>query len=214
MPYSPPCRVLPAAHRHSYPVWYRWHDASWTQMTHPSQASTSIAEQSCAVQILRLTKLVVDANVQYRLGNADAFQLADALQYIFAHVGQLTGMYRCALQRVCTRPHAHAGHLVLGTLDRADRHPHIRQHDMHAQSPLDDLWQRLLAQRLRVSHNLYGAQVQVQADAADPHVQGPEAPHLLPLQHWARRQGVHVAPVCLFCARAISCPEQKSSLSA
>lgn len=31
---------------------------------------------------------------QYRLGNADAFQLADALQYIFAHVGQLTGMYR------------------------------------------------------------------------------------------------------------------------
>jgi hypothetical protein len=45
-------------------------------------------------EILRLTKLVVDANVQYRLGNADAFQLADALQYIFAHVGQLTGMYR------------------------------------------------------------------------------------------------------------------------
>ena len=24
----------------------------------------------------------------------DAFQLADGLQYIFAHVGQLTGMYR------------------------------------------------------------------------------------------------------------------------
>eukprot|EP00892_Ulva_mutabilis_P008605 jgi/Ulvmu1/6116/UM027_0094.1 len=45
-------------------------------------------------EILRLTKLVVDANVQYRLGNADAFQLADALQYIFSHVGQLTGMYR------------------------------------------------------------------------------------------------------------------------
>lgn len=45
-------------------------------------------------EILRLTKLVVDANVQYRLGNIDAFQLADGLQYIFAHVGQLTGMYR------------------------------------------------------------------------------------------------------------------------
>ncbi len=45
-------------------------------------------------EILRLTKLVVDAFVQYRLGNVDAFQLADGLQYIFAHVGQLTGMYR------------------------------------------------------------------------------------------------------------------------
>ncbi|KAI0795323.1 NUC071 domain-containing protein [Irpex lacteus] len=45
-------------------------------------------------EILRLTKLVVDAHVQYRLGNVDAFQLADALQYIFAHIGALTGMYR------------------------------------------------------------------------------------------------------------------------
>ena len=36
----------------------------------------------------------MDANVQYRLGNVDAFQLADALQYIFAHIGALTGMYR------------------------------------------------------------------------------------------------------------------------
>eukprot|EP00793_Prasinoderma_coloniale_P002374 PRCOL_00001855-RA len=45
-------------------------------------------------EVLRLTKLVVDANVQFRLGNVDAFQLADGLQYAFAHVGQLTGMYR------------------------------------------------------------------------------------------------------------------------
>lgn len=45
-------------------------------------------------EILRLTKLVVDANVQFRLGNVDAFQLGDGLQYIFSHVGQLTGMYR------------------------------------------------------------------------------------------------------------------------
>ena len=45
-------------------------------------------------EILRLTKLVVDTHVQYRLGNVDAFQLADGLQYIFAHIGQLTGMYR------------------------------------------------------------------------------------------------------------------------
>lgn len=45
-------------------------------------------------EILRLTKLVVDSHVQYRLGNVDAFQLADGIQYIFSHVGQLTGMYR------------------------------------------------------------------------------------------------------------------------
>lgn len=31
---------------------------------------------------------------QFRLGNVDAFQLADGLQYTFSHVGQLTGMYR------------------------------------------------------------------------------------------------------------------------
>jgi pre-mRNA-processing factor 8 len=36
---------------------------------------------------------VVDAHVQVRLGNVEAFQLADALQYIFAHIGALTGMY-------------------------------------------------------------------------------------------------------------------------
>ncbi len=45
-------------------------------------------------EILRLTKLIVDSFVQYRLGHVDSFQLADGLQYIFAHVGQLTGMYR------------------------------------------------------------------------------------------------------------------------
>lgn len=45
-------------------------------------------------EILRLTKLVVDAHVQFRLGNIDAYQLADGLQYTFNHVGQLTGMYR------------------------------------------------------------------------------------------------------------------------
>ncbi|EZG56399.1 pre-mRNA-processing-splicing factor 8 [Gregarina niphandrodes] len=45
-------------------------------------------------EILRLTKLIVDSHVQYRLGNIDAFQLADGLQYVFAHVGQLTSIYR------------------------------------------------------------------------------------------------------------------------
>lgn len=38
-------------------------------------------------EILKLTKLVVDTHVQYRLGRIEGFQLADALQYIFAHVG-------------------------------------------------------------------------------------------------------------------------------
>lgn len=45
-------------------------------------------------EILRLTKLIVDAQVQYRMGNIDAFQLADGILYAFNHVGQLTGMYR------------------------------------------------------------------------------------------------------------------------
>ena len=45
-------------------------------------------------EILRLTKLIVDAQVQFRLGHVDAYQLADGLQYTFSHVGQLTGMYR------------------------------------------------------------------------------------------------------------------------
>jgi len=45
-------------------------------------------------EILRLTKLIVDVHIQYRLGNIDSFQLADGLQYIFSHVGHLTGIYR------------------------------------------------------------------------------------------------------------------------
>ena len=45
-------------------------------------------------EILRLTKIIVDCNIQFRLGNIDAYQLADGLQYCFAHIGQLTGMYR------------------------------------------------------------------------------------------------------------------------
>ncbi|CDK28553.1 unnamed protein product [Kuraishia capsulata CBS 1993] len=45
-------------------------------------------------EILKIVKLVVDAHVQYRLGNLDAYQLADGLHYIFNHLGQLTGIYR------------------------------------------------------------------------------------------------------------------------
>lgn len=45
-------------------------------------------------EILRVMKLIVDAHVQYRLGNVDAFQLADGLYYALNHLGQLTGIYR------------------------------------------------------------------------------------------------------------------------
>jgi pre-mRNA-processing factor 8 len=36
--------------------------------------------------------LVVEAYIQFCLGNGDTFWLADALQYIFTHTGALTGM--------------------------------------------------------------------------------------------------------------------------
>jgi pre-mRNA-processing factor 8 len=45
-------------------------------------------------EILRVVKLLVDAQVQYRLGNVDAFQLADGIHYTLNHLGQLTGIYR------------------------------------------------------------------------------------------------------------------------
>lgn len=45
-------------------------------------------------EILKVIKLVVDSHAQYRLGNVDAFQLADGLYYILNHLGQLTGIYR------------------------------------------------------------------------------------------------------------------------
>lgn len=45
-------------------------------------------------EILRVIKILVDAQVQFRLGNVDAFQLADGIYYILNHLGQLTGIYR------------------------------------------------------------------------------------------------------------------------
>lgn len=45
-------------------------------------------------EILKVVKLIVDSHVQFRLGNVDAFQLADGVHYIFNHFGQLTGIYR------------------------------------------------------------------------------------------------------------------------
>lgn len=45
-------------------------------------------------ELLRVVKIIVDAHVQFRLGNVDAYQLADGLYYIMNHLGQLTGIYR------------------------------------------------------------------------------------------------------------------------
>ncbi|KAL0204935.1 hypothetical protein P9112_000242 [Eukaryota sp. TZLM1-RC] len=45
-------------------------------------------------ELLKFTKLVVDAHALFRIGNIDAYQLADGLQYLFTHLGHLTGMYR------------------------------------------------------------------------------------------------------------------------
>lgn len=41
-----------------------------------------------------MIKLVVDCHVHYRLGDCDAYQLADGIQYCLCHLGQLTGLYR------------------------------------------------------------------------------------------------------------------------
>ena len=73
-------------------------------------------------EILRLTKLVVDAHVQYRLGNVDAFQLADALQYIFAHIGALTGMYRYKYKVSFSFFGVNFFHLTLLAVDEAGSH--------------------------------------------------------------------------------------------
>ena len=45
-------------------------------------------------ELLRVIKLLVDAHVQFRLGNIDAYQLADGIHYVLNHVGTLTGLYR------------------------------------------------------------------------------------------------------------------------
>lgn len=45
-------------------------------------------------EMLAFTKHLVDVHVQFRLGQIDAYQLADAVHYVFTHVGKLTGLYR------------------------------------------------------------------------------------------------------------------------
>ncbi|KNH06334.1 pre-mRNA-processing-splicing factor 8-like protein [Perkinsela sp. CCAP 1560/4] len=45
-------------------------------------------------ELLKVTKMLVDCHVKHRLGEIDAYQLADAVHYIFTHVGKLSGIYR------------------------------------------------------------------------------------------------------------------------
>lgn len=45
-------------------------------------------------EILRMIKMLVDAHIQFRMGNIDSYQLADGLYYAMNHMGQLTGIYR------------------------------------------------------------------------------------------------------------------------
>lgn len=45
-------------------------------------------------ELLRMLKIIVDLHVQFRLGNIDSYQLADAIHYSFNHMGHLTGIYR------------------------------------------------------------------------------------------------------------------------
>ena len=45
-------------------------------------------------EIMRLTKLIVDAHTKFRLGEIDAFELADGIHFILSHVGHVTGIYR------------------------------------------------------------------------------------------------------------------------
>lgn len=45
-------------------------------------------------ELLKMLKLITDAQVLFRLGRINSFQLADGLNYIFNHVGHLTGIYR------------------------------------------------------------------------------------------------------------------------
>jgi PROCN (NUC071) domain len=164
-------------------------------------------------EVLRLTKLVVDANVQYRLGNADAFQLADALQ-VRLRVRSIAPWLRLAnsprrraagaVVIVCTAPHAGPCLRLAMSKPCSQRSrctAALQRHaDVHARHAVRCL---LLSATHVLTHVLTHRAVhlrarrpadghvplQVQAHAADPDVQGPQAPHLLPLQHRARRQG-------------------------
>lgn len=45
-------------------------------------------------ELLRMVKMIVDSHIQFRMGNIDAYQLADGIYYALNHMGHLTGIYR------------------------------------------------------------------------------------------------------------------------
>lgn len=45
-------------------------------------------------ELFKFLKMIIDSHVKYRLGQIDAYELADALMYCLSHVGHLTGLYR------------------------------------------------------------------------------------------------------------------------
>jgi pre-mRNA-processing factor 8 len=45
-------------------------------------------------ELLKFVKTVVDAHIKFRLDKIDAFQLADAIHYVFTHMATITGVYR------------------------------------------------------------------------------------------------------------------------
>ncbi|KAG8345580.1 PRO8NT PrP8 N terminal domain [Trypanosoma vivax] len=49
-------------------------------------------------ELLGFMKQLIDMHAMYRLGKNDAVQLADAIHYLFTHVGRLTGIYRYKLR--------------------------------------------------------------------------------------------------------------------
>lgn len=49
-------------------------------------------------ELLGFMKRLVDMHMMYRLGRSNAPQLADAVHYLFTHVGSLTGIYRYKLR--------------------------------------------------------------------------------------------------------------------
>ncbi|CBH14584.1 PRP8 protein homologue [Trypanosoma brucei gambiense DAL972] len=49
-------------------------------------------------ELLGFMKQLIDMHTMYRLGKNDSIQLADAIQYLFSHLGRLTGVYRYKLR--------------------------------------------------------------------------------------------------------------------
>ena len=147
-------------------------------------------------EVLRLTKLLVDAHVQYRLGNVDAYQLADGLQYALSHVGQLTVSSFIFFSGESRSTSTSQGDKNFKTSKTLTLPPSL------SRLSLSLLLQK---NKLTANHHKTGhVPLQVQADAPDPYVQGPQALDLLALQHgargerpWRRLLGPNVARLAL-----------------